>query len=258
VQAGVLQPAKEGEEKPDVIVMDMTALTLGIETVGGVMTPIISKGVTYPVKKAKVFSTYQDDQPSVTIQVYQGERAMTKHNLQMGSFELSGIDPAPRGTPQIEVTFEVDSNGLLKVTAEDKSTGTKNELEVEVKGQLSEEEIEKMRADAEEFAEKDGLIRQVVEARNQLESSALSLKSTLGDRDKLEGLPDEDLDTLNEAADDVLSWLEDNPNDNMEDLDEYLEDLKEHQVEFDEIVQPILGQTGSSDQFDDSDDHDEL
>merc|ERR1712173_121235 len=161
VQAGVLQPAKEGEVKPDVIVMDVTALTLGIETVGGVMTPLITKGTTYPTKKAKVFSTYQDDQPKVSIQVFQGERARTKHNLKMGEFELSGIDPAPRGTPQVEVTFEVDSNGLLKVSAEDKSTGTKNELEVEVKGQLSEEEIEQMRA--EQYEEKDALIRQVIE-----------------------------------------------------------------------------------------------
>merc|ERR1712173_14775 len=210
------------------------------------------------VKKAKVFSTYQDNQPSVTIQVYQGERAMTKHNLQMGDFTLSGIDPAPRGTPQIEVTFEVDSNGLLKVTAEDKSTGTKNELEVEVKGTLSEEEIEQMRAEAEEFAEKDELIRQVVEAKNKLESSALSLKSALGD-EKFEGLPEEDQDTLKEAVDEVLSWLEENPNDNMEDLEDYLEDLKERQVEFDEIVQPVIGQTAGQGAGDfDSDDHDEL
>jgi len=259
VQAGVLQPAKEGEIKPDVIVMDVTALTLGIETVGGVMTPLISKGTTYPTKKAKVFSTYQDNQPKVSIQVFQGERAMTKHCLKMGDFELSGIEPAPRGTPQVEVTFEVDSNGLLKVTAEDKSTGTKNELEVEVKGQLSEEEIEQMRAEAEQYEEKDALIRQVIEARNKLESSALNLKSALGDRDKFEGIPEEDEETLKDACDDVLSWLEDNPNENMEDLEDYLVDLKEHQEEFDELVQPIIGQQTSDHEHDwDDDDHDEL
>jgi heat shock protein 5 len=200
VQGGILGGAASDETK-DLLFIDVTPLTLGIETVGGVMTKIINRGTVIPSKKTQTFTTYQDQQATVTISVYEGERALVKDNHMLGKFDLNGIPPAPRGVPQIDVTFEIDENSILTVSAHEKGTDKKETISItNDKGRLTKDEIEAMIADAEKFADEDAAVKAKIDSRHQLENYIFQMRNTIEDSEKLaDKLDEDDKATINDA-----------------------------------------------------------